>query len=124
MWDLCATGLSSLCIFHCIGLPFIATLLPFAAVISENELVHLGLVMLAAPITLWVVLNTGFTGSNVLFALTALTGLSLLVAAVSIHSLEPFETVLTLSGGTLLGAAHLWRWLQQHGARSTQNRLS
>ena len=76
---------------------------------------HLVFVLLAAPITLWVIWGVlkGQEGSLVFVGL-ALTGLAFMLAAVMISGLEAFEMELTLVGATLLGGSHLWRWFR-HG---------
>ena len=116
IWDLLATVITSACLLHCLGLPFIVALLPVATTFGENELVHLGLVLLAVPVTAWVVLSELGTKRHERFIAAACTGLSLMLAAVLIPALEPFETSITVVGGTLLASAHLWRWLQ-HNSR-------
>ncbi len=110
-WDLCAAGLSSLCLLHCLLLPFAVALLPTVAQFSEHHLVHVVLVMLAAPVTFWVVwsvLSSGEGGG--LFSTVALTGIGLLFAAVLIPPLEEYELGITLAGSLLVGGAHLQRW--------------
>ena len=95
---------------HCLGFPLVAALLPAAALAGDSHLVHVIMVLLAAPATLWVVQREYATGGSRLFTSTALVGLGLMLGAVTIHALERFEVVLTLAGGTLLAAAHIWRW--------------
>ena len=109
-WDACATALSSTCILHCLALPLFATMLPVTFQLVDNHVVHLVLVLLAAPVTLWVVLSEGLTGSGQLFTPVALSGLALMLAAVTFW--EAFEMALTIIGGTMLGGAHVWRWLR------------
>ena len=112
VWDLCATGLSAACILHCLGLPLLVTLLPVVSQLGDSHLVHVVLVMLAVPVTLWVIWGEGVTGDGGLFAAIALAGLALMVAAVTASALEDFEVALTLIGGSLLGGAHIWRWFR------------
>ena len=112
VWDMCAAALSSACILHCLALPLLATMLPVASQLGDSHLMHLVLVLLALPVTLWVVRSEGLAGSGRVFTPVALTGLALMVAAVT--ALEQYEVPLTLLGGTLLGGVHVWRWLRHH----------
>lgn len=109
-WDLCAVALSSACLLHCLALPLLASALPLLSHFSESHTVHVALVMMAAPITLWIVWDVLKSGGGRLFALVALTGLSLMLLAVLVPVLEQFEVELTVAGVLLLGGAHLWRW--------------
>ena len=110
VWDLCAAALSSTCILHCLALPLLAAMLPVTSQLVDNHVVHLVLVLLAVPVTLWVVRSEGLTGSGQVFSPLALSGLALMLAAVTLW--EEFEAALTLIGGTMLGGAHVWRWLR------------
>ena len=110
--DLYAAALSTLCLIHCLALPLAATLLPFAAYFAENELVHKILVLLAAPASLWVVRQAWSSAGGGLFVAAALIGLALLFFGAFVGPLEAYEEPLTIVGATLLGSAHLWRWLR------------
>lgn len=72
------------------------------------------MVSCAAPITLWVAWSETNTSRNGLFAAIALAGLALMLSAVTIPAFEEIEVMLTVLGGTMLGGAHLWRWLRHH----------
>lgn len=115
--DLYAVGLSTLCLIHCLALPFLATLLPLAAHFAENELVHQVLVLLAAPVSLWVVRKAWSTEGGGLFAGIALTGLGLLLLGAFVGAVAAYEEPITVAGAVLLGAAHSWRWLRHRGRR-------
>ena len=116
VWDMSAVGLSVACMVHCLGLPLAVAFLPALAHSSDSHTVHVVLVLLAIPVTLWVIWNEGFAAEKGLFAVMAVIGLSIMVAAVAIPPLEAYEVVLTLTGGTLLASAHVWRWLRGHGS--------
>ena len=110
-WDLVAAGLSSACLVHCLLMPFAVALIPAAGIFSDNHAVHLVLVMLAVPVTLWVVWSAvSRGGAPRLFVGSALLGAVLLIAAVAVSSLRPYETELTVIGSLLVASAHLWRW--------------
>ncbi|MCY4093548.1 MAG: MerC domain-containing protein [Gammaproteobacteria bacterium] len=110
--DLYAAGMCTLCLVHCIVLPLAGTLLPIAGLVSEDELVHKILVLMAAPATLWLVYKTALHKRNSTFIYLALSGLTLLVIAAFVESLAKYEVSLTVAGATILGASHLQRWLR------------
>lgn len=112
--DLYAAGLSSLCLLHCLALPLLVALLPLAA-LAENELVHRVLVVAAIPVSLRVIWKTLPAGRNWPFVGTALSGLGLLLLAAFQEAVSAYEEPLTVAGGTLLMAAHLWHWTRQRG---------
>ena len=97
---------------HCLGFPLVTALLPVASLAGDSHFIHIVMVLLAAPATLWVVQREYAADGSRLFVATALLGLGLMLAAVTIHALERFEVVLTLTGGSLLAAAHIWRWFK------------
>lgn len=112
IWDVFAVTLSSVCMLHCLGLPLLAALLPIASQFGGGEAVHIAMVVLAIPITLWVVVTEYRSGRNGYFIGTAITGLALMIAAIVIPVLEAHETAVTVVGGSMLAGAHLWRWFQ------------
>lgn len=114
--DLYAAALSTLCLIHCLALPLLATLLPLAGQLSETPLVHRALVLLAAPVTLWIVWQSlPMQGASV-FIIAALSGLALLLLAAFSGTVAAFEQPITVAGALLLGAAHLWRWARHRTA--------
>lgn len=118
--DVYAVGMCTLCLVHCLVLPLTATLLPIAGLVSNDELVHRLLVLLAAPATIWLVYKTTLAKRNSAFIFMALTGLALLLIAAFVESLAKFETPLTLVGATILGFSHLQRWLRYRRFRRSQ----
>ncbi len=110
--DLYAASMCTLCLVHCIVLPLTGTLLPIAGLISEDELVHKILVLMAAPATLWLVYKTAIQKQNSLFIYLAITGLALLLIAAFVETLARYEVPLTVVGATVLGASHVQRWLR------------
>lgn len=109
--DLYAVGICTLCLIHCVGLPFVAMLLPVAGLLSGDELVHRLLVLLGAPATIWLIYKASITKRYLSFIITASTGLGLLVIAAFVELVSEFETPLTVLGACVLGFSHLWRWL-------------
>ncbi|MEO1245324.1 MAG: MerC domain-containing protein [Pseudomonadota bacterium] len=115
--DLYAAALSTLCLIHCLALPLLATMLPLAAHFAESELAHRVLVLLAAPVSLWVVWKAWPIEGSGLFIGAALTGLGLLLLGAFVAAVEVYEEPITVAGSLLLGSAHLWRWLRHRGRR-------
>jgi hypothetical protein len=114
--DLYAAALSTLCLIHCLALPLLATLLPLAGQLSETPLVHRALVLLAAPVTLWVVWQSLPVAGLKLFIILALTGLALLFLGAFSDTLSAYEQPITVAGALLLGVGHLWRWVRHRSA--------
>lgn len=114
--DLYAAGLSTLCLLHCLALPLLTTVLPIAGQLSENELLHRALVLLAAPATLWVSWQMLRRNGSLLFLVAACIGLALLVLAAFLEPMAAYEQPMTVTGALLLAGAHLWRWSRhRHG---------
>ena len=113
--DLCAAGLSTLCLLHCLALPLLVAVMPLVAQAADNELVHRVLVILALPVSLRVIWKTLPLEGNGLFIGTALSGLGLLLVGAFIEALSAYEQPITVAGGLLLGSAHLWNWVRQRG---------
>lgn len=115
--DLYAAVLSALCIIHCLALPFLVSIMALSVPFSENEAVHIALVLLAAPATLWVIYKVRGHNRQRAFIAVASAGLVLLLAGTFAPPLEAYEEPLTVVGAMLLGSAHLWHWFQLRSAR-------
>ena len=116
--DLYATGLSALCLIHCLVLPLFVSLLPLAGQLSENALVHRLLVLLAAPATFWAGWRSLSMIGGQFFIVVAMGGLGLLMSAAFVDALSAYELGMTVTGALLLASAHLWRWARhRRGAR-------
>lgn len=113
--DLCAVGLSTLCVLHCIALPVLAALMPLAAQAAESELVHRLLVVAAVPVSLRVIWKSLQVHGNRLFVGAASVGLGLLLLAAFMEAVSSYEEPITIVGGSLLGLAHLWNCVRQCG---------
>lgn len=114
--DLYAMSLSGLCLVHCLALPLMASLLPLLGQLSEWEWVHRALVLLAAPVTLWVIWLSRIDQHLRWFRRLAMAALLLLLAAAFSERLAAWEEPLTILGATLLGGSHLLRWRRMAGA--------
>ena len=118
--DLYAAALSVLCLLHCLALPLLTTLMPLAGQLSENELIHQVMVLLAAPATLWAIWSALPAAATLWpFMVCASFGLVLLLLAGFVHAFEAYETWLTVVGALCLASAHLWRW-----SRHTASKLA
>jgi len=124
--------LSVCCILHCIALPFIIIMIPSVASLWINdESVHVLLVLMAIPISLFAMGISLRKHHNYKCIALALIGLTLLVIAIFMHDIgfsgehghveygnnehghedhggldETLETVFTVLGGLLLLSAH------------------
>lgn len=108
--DLCAVGLSTLCLMHCLALPLLVIILPAISQFSENEVIHRALVAITVPISLSVMWQSLGDRTFRLFIITTLSGLLMLLLAAFYEPLFAYEKPLTISGALLLGFAHFWRW--------------
>ena len=124
-WDIWAICLSTACILHCLAPMLLLAFLPNVLLLTGGHEVHLFLVLLAVPITLFVVWNERTGERNaVVFRTFAIIGLALLVLAVTVIDSEFLETALTLAGGATLAGAHLWRWRRSRTAQAMNQRFN
>ena len=107
--DSTGLSLSTLCIIHCLLLPILGSSLPILGVLSESEWIHKGLVIFVLPVALSLIATTKRLGVQIL----AVLGASMLFTAAFIPLFHDFETVMTVSGGLLLGLAHTLRLIKQ-----------
>ncbi|MDJ0759452.1 MAG: MerC domain-containing protein [Woeseiaceae bacterium] len=108
--NLLAAGLSAVCLIHCLALPVLISLLALSVPFTENEFVHVGLVLMAAPATLWVMHKSRSHRNHRLFIAVAAIGLTLLLAGTFFSPLASFEEHLTIVGALLLVTAHIRHW--------------
>ena len=81
--------LSLCCILHCIALPAIILMIPsFASLWINNEKVHVILVLLAVPISLFAMAKSLRVHHNYKCISLAVIGLSLLVGAIFMHNIN------------------------------------
>lgn len=109
-----AIGLSSLCLVHCLALPLAASLLPVAGAWAEAEWVHMALLLVAAPVSLWTLAVSAGRSWPVLGVAAA--GLALLAAGALEFPSHAWETPVTVAGGLVLAAAHVLNW-RRRGVR-------
>ena len=108
--DVSAIGVSGLCLIHCLALPFLSVVLPVAGALGEAEWLHKVFVLAALPITAAAIFQDRRASGWREFAITAATGLAILVSAAFIETLHDFESPLTVIGAGLLALAHGLRW--------------
>ena len=81
--------LSLCCILHCIALPVIILMIPsFASLWINNEKVHVILVLLAVPISLFAMAKSLRVHHNYKCISLAVIGLSLLIGAIFMHDIN------------------------------------
>ncbi len=117
--NLLAAGLSAVCLMHCLALPVLISLLALSVPFSENEIVHVTLVLMAAPATLWVIHKSRSRRNHRLFVVAATIGLALMFAGTFFAPLARFEEPLTIAGALLLVTAHIRHWFTLRAAQPT-----
>ena len=100
---------STLCIIHCLFLPFLGTSLPILGLLSEYEWIHKSLVIMALPLALSLITTTERLGLQILATLGAIT----LFAAAFIPQFHDVETAMTVAGGFFLALAHTRRLMKR-----------
>ncbi|MBI1235150.1 MAG: MerC family mercury resistance protein [Alphaproteobacteria bacterium] len=115
--DMSGTGLSLICLLHCLALPTAAVAAPALAPELAERLslvdgrAHLILFLLAAPVTLLAF----FWGERTMRAgrwTMAFAGLGLVLMLTGAAHIvaQPVETILTVTGVSLLMGAHIANW--------------
>ncbi|WP_461538577.1 MerC domain-containing protein [Spongorhabdus nitratireducens] len=107
--DKAAIGLSFLCLAHCLALPLILVMLPSLTVLNlENELFHLGMVVIVVPTSLYALTLGCKKHKNYQLLGIGLAGLAFLLAAVIGEEMvgEFGEKALTMMGSLLIAYGH------------------
>jgi len=126
--DATGIGLSFLCVAHCLLIPTAAAALPMmGAEVSEifgvSHEWHLALFVLAAPIS---ILGLGW-GTRIAKAgwrtfVVGLLGLALMAVGISHLFDQMIETILTLTGVSVLAGAHIANWRSRKTAGHNHER--
>ena len=83
--------LSMCCILHCLALPVLIVLLPsISSLWINDEIVHVYLVLLAIPISLYAMIKSLKVHNNYKCISLAVIGLFLLIAAIFMHDIGSF----------------------------------
>ena len=83
--------LSMCCILHCLALPVLIVLLPsISSLWINDEIVHVYLVLLAIPISLFAMVKSLKVHNNYKCISLAVLGLLLLIAAIFMHDIGSF----------------------------------
>lgn len=104
--DLSGVLLSAACVAHCLALPLAASLVPVAGAWAEAHWVHWGFVALAAPVSAYAFLQRPASPPSLLAV--ASLGVLLLVLGAAGWPEYSWERALTIIGGLLLAATHVW----------------
>ncbi|MDC7684621.1 MerC domain-containing protein [Asticcacaulis sp. BYS171W] len=115
-FDLMAMGLSGLCLIHCLVLPVAFAALPFLGMFNDHPLIHQGLAVLAAPISVYALARSGGWRHPLRPGL-ALVGLGLLWAAAFWPPFHDYETVMSVAGAVGLAGLHVLNIRWPHGRR-------
>jgi len=107
--DRAGVTISTLCIVHCVLLPFMMSLFPVVGVLAENEAVHKTLVFLAVLPAVFAFSSSIPSRFSVFVRGLALFGVVTLFASAFAESLHDFETSLTVVGAFSLASAHILR---------------
>jgi hypothetical protein len=110
-----AAALSSLCLLHCLLLPVGLGLAPAVSGLSADALhgpawVHWGLLLLAAPFSVYALWRGMDAHGDSLPWKLALAGFALMAAGALSHGHVISEQLLTVAGGLVVAAAHWRNW--------------
>ncbi|MBH1945045.1 MerC domain-containing protein [Erythrobacter sp. YJ-T3-07] len=103
--------LSTACLIHCLVFPLAIAILPsWSTALSLPEEFHLVMVLIAGPLTSYVLLKSrhgaGRAGPRLALGFA---GLALMISGLFAHTVA-LETGLTTLGAALVAAAHILNW--------------
>ncbi|KPM22601.1 hypothetical protein AAJ72_12030 [Citromicrobium sp. RCC1885] len=103
--------LSTACLIHCLVLPLAIAILPsWSTALSLPEEFHLVMVLIAVPLTSYVLLRSrhgaGRAGARLALGFA---GLALMISGLFAHTVT-LETGLTTLGAALVATAHILNW--------------
>lgn len=110
-FEMAAFGASCVCLFHCLALPLVLAALPaFSDMLGTSEAFHVWIIALAVPASgAALVVGRAKHRHNYPLFLGAI-GLVLIAAGAFLIELRSIETLMTVAGSLLLGAAHIANW--------------
>lgn len=103
--DIVALWISTICLIHCLALPILALALPFLNSFTTSDLVHQGLIALAAPISIIALYRTG-GWRDLNQSIMAIVGIFLLGIGAFVPYFHPIETGLSVVGASILAFVH------------------
>ncbi|MEX0300242.1 MAG: MerC domain-containing protein [Kordiimonas sp.] len=108
VWDRVGIVVSSICLVHCLVVPFVIILLPaFLHDIPESEWIHIVLAIVAIPVA-FMALTRGYKRHRSIQPCSlALPGISLLCLSLLLHEPHWLETVVASIGALLLASGHI-----------------
>ena len=120
--DKVAAALSSLCLAHCLALPFVLAMLPGFATLPQSELhgaewIHWLLLGLAVPFSFFALRKGYLLHGNASPSLVAAVGFAFVTAGALAHGMAPIEQILTLLGGAVVATAHWQNWRARLSSR-------
>jgi MerC mercury resistance protein len=106
--DMAAIGLSGLCLMHCLGTGLLLGLITAGNLLElwHSWQVHMGLLAVATPLTLYTLVRSYRCHGGVLPLLLGICGLKLMAIALVFHAHASLEAGITLSGVVLVALAH------------------
>jgi hypothetical protein len=107
--DFAAISLSGLCLVHCLGTSLLIGLVAGTKLFDvwHSELIHVVLLAIAAPITLWTLVRSYRCHGSGFALILGIGGLKLMALALVFAADGVLETWITISGVTLLAAGHI-----------------
>jgi hypothetical protein len=110
IFETIAMGLSLGCLAHCLALPLILASLPaWSAWFDVPEAFHQWVLLAAAPLGLWMLIDGYRLHRGVRQMLLGVTGLVLMASALMFEE-SPIETAATAAGAATLAIAHALNW--------------
>lgn len=109
VWDGIAISASGLCLVHCLALPIAAAALPILGAAAEAEWVHWAFLAIAAPAAV-LAFRHGRDGQAWALRAMGAVGIALLLLGAMGWPEHAWETGVTIAGGCVLIAAHLWNF--------------
>lgn len=110
VWDSIAIGASFTCLVHCLALPVLIALLPaWSAFLDVPESFHLWVLVLAAPVSLTVLVRAARGKPGYPPLRFGIAGLALMALGLGVEG-EAIEAIVTSVGAALLALGHILNW--------------
>lgn len=107
--DRFAIGLSSLCLVHCLATPLVLLVLPALSLgFALPDSFHTWMLLTAIPVSILALRSGHRHHRQILPAIAAFTGLSLLGCGALVIATAKLELLVTVAGALCLAGAHYW----------------